>query len=111
VRELKKLAEIAALLSAGPEVDLAHLPAASHAAPRPPPAASPTVPPPAPPRDAGAELRPMREALRETEREIILGALERTQGNQSQAAKLLGMSRHAFLRRLDEYGVVRPRKR
>ena len=37
--------------------------------------------------------------------------LEQTGGNQTRAAKLLGMSRRTFVKRLDEYGVPRPRKR
>jgi len=32
-------------------------------------------------------------------------------GNQSRAAKLLGMPRPTLLKRLDAYGIVRPRKK
>ncbi|ODA40086.1 Response regulator of zinc sigma-54-dependent two-component system [Desulfosporosinus sp. BG] len=31
--------------------------------------------------------------------------MEHTGGNQSQAAKQLGLSRHAFLYRLEKYGI------
>jgi DNA-binding NtrC family response regulator len=45
------------------------------------------------------------------EREQIEQALERTAGNQTEAAKLLGISRRGLLNKLDKYGVGRPRKR
>jgi transcriptional regulator with GAF, ATPase, and Fis domain len=44
------------------------------------------------------------------ERQRILQALEECGGNQSRAAKLLGMSRNTLLSRLDDYGLPRPRK-
>jgi DNA-binding NtrC family response regulator len=44
------------------------------------------------------------------ERERILQALARCDGNQTQAADLLGISRRTLLRRLDEYQLPRPRK-
>lgn len=40
------------------------------------------------------------------ERGLILAALERTGGNRKEAAKLLGVSRATFYRRLTEYGLV-----
>lgn len=41
----------------------------------------------------------------------ILAALEQTGGNQTAAAKLLGMARRTFIVRLEQYGIARPRKR
>ncbi|HEY0482646.1 MAG TPA: sigma 54-interacting transcriptional regulator [Kofleriaceae bacterium] len=47
----------------------------------------------------------------ELERRRILETLERTGGNQTQAARLLGISRMTLSQRLDDYGVPRPRKK
>jgi DNA-binding NtrC family response regulator len=46
----------------------------------------------------------------ELERERILQALDACGGNQSRAAKVLGMNRGTLIRRLESYGVPRPRK-
>jgi transcriptional regulator with GAF, ATPase, and Fis domain len=45
------------------------------------------------------------------ERERIASALAQSGGNQTEAAKLLGISRRTLSSRLDELGIVRPRKR
>ena len=44
-------------------------------------------------------------------REFISCALESTAGNQTQAAKVLGISRRALVNRLEDYGLPRPRQR
>jgi len=46
----------------------------------------------------------------EGERERILWALERCAGNQTKAARLLGISRRTLVARLEEYNLPRPRK-
>lgn len=46
-----------------------------------------------------------------SERERIIQALSQCAGNQSQAAKLLGISRRTLSSRLDRYHIPRPRKR
>jgi transcriptional regulator with GAF, ATPase, and Fis domain len=58
-------------------------------------------------RAPGRKLRTEMDAI---ERERILAALEQCGGNQSRAARVLGMARRTLLVRLDEYGVTRPRK-
>jgi transcriptional regulator with GAF, ATPase, and Fis domain len=57
--------------------------------------------------DAPGNLRGAVDAF---ERERIVTTLEQCGGNQSRAARMLGLSRRSLLRRLDEYGVPRPRK-
>jgi two-component system response regulator AtoC len=52
----------------------------------------------------------LRDEIAETERRRILDALEECGGNQSRAAKMLGISRRTLINRLDDYGVARPRK-
>jgi len=44
------------------------------------------------------------------ERQRILETLEQCGGNQTRAAKLLGISRGKLIARLDSYGIARPRK-
>ena len=44
-------------------------------------------------------------SLDELEKSLLRQALEQTEGNQSQAAKKLGLSRHAFLYRLEKHGI------
>ena len=59
------------------------------------------------PRAAQTQLP---EQIDKLERSRILGALDAAGGNQSQAARALGISRKTLIRRLDKYGVPRPRK-
>ena len=74
------------------------------------------MPPPPPPRSGtGYALRegpfsapPVERA---SERERILEALDRCGGNQTRAARLLGVSRRTLINRLEEYDLPRPRKR
>src|SRR5437764_5477802 len=54
--------------------------------------------------------RPVRGASNAAERERIIAALNACAGNQSRAAKLLGIPRRTFLTKLDGYGIPRPKK-
>ena len=114
VRELKNFIERAVLVAPGTELLPEHLPVQRMAStlplhrigsePAPPPSHShahshsPTVPPPPP----GSSF--------DEERERILAVLAECGGNQSRAAKALGISRTTLVARLDGYGVPRPRK-
>ncbi len=97
VRELKNAIECAVLLCPGESIGPEHLPARVMKRAQ----AAPTGT-----RAAGS----LHEEVQELERARILEALERTGGNQSRAARELGISRRLLLERLDAYGAPRPRK-
>jgi transcriptional regulator with GAF, ATPase, and Fis domain len=59
------------------------------------------------PRERKPNLKSEIEAF---EKQRILDALERCGGNQTKAARRLGMSRRTLVSRLEEYGLPRPRK-
>jgi two-component system, NtrC family, response regulator AtoC len=112
VRELRNVIERAVLLARGAPIGIEHVSASAAFTPsiststststdRPPPLAAPLAAPP------GGDLRSQLDAI---ERERILAALVECNGNQSQAAKLLGMPRRTFLSRLDALQIPRPRK-
>jgi len=67
---------------------------------------SASAPPPA--RAPGADLRSEIEAL---ERARVSEALQTCAGNQSEAARILGMSRRTLVKRLSSWGFPRPRAR
>ncbi len=58
--------------------------------------------------EGATNLREERDAA---ERRTILEALEKTDGNQTKAAELLGISRRTLVSRLQEYGMTKPRKK
>ena len=94
VRELRNVIERALLLCDGPASLLPeHLPRRRRH-----PAVAPA------PRGAAAT------APAGDERARILAALAACAGNQSRAARQLGISRKVLIARLDQYGVARPRK-
>jgi two-component system response regulator AtoC len=110
IRELRNTIERAALLSSGGAIRPSHLVLESTRD------SSPTIPvertpnprissPTLPPGDGS-----LASAVAELERQRILDALEQCGGNQTRAARLLGISRNTLLARLDEYGLPRPRK-
>jgi transcriptional regulator with PAS, ATPase and Fis domain len=66
-----------------------------------------TPPPPPPPVNLATTVRREVASL---ERERIIAALAQTAGNQTHAAKLLGISRATFVTKLALYGIDRPRK-
>ncbi len=63
------------------------------------------------PPDARIDKGRLMRMDSETERALILQALEQAGGNQSKASEILGISRRTLINRLDEYGLKRPRKR
>jgi two-component system, NtrC family, response regulator AtoC len=116
VRELRNVMERAVVLCAESTIRPEYLPpslTSARIAPVEPPRA-PTLPSAATrPAPAPAEVDPVRHhaQLESLERARIVEALDRCSGNQTQAAKLLGMSRRTLVARLTELDLPRPRKR
>ncbi len=132
IRELRNIMERAVLLSNGDKIALEHFPEDKLAstfkmskvtvAPVAPPL-EPSAPAPRPTtsvwsnpgrsrKRASTEVQAidLKGGVDEREREIIKDALARSRGNQTQAAKLLGISRRTLISRIEKYGLPRPRK-
>jgi len=98
IRELRNTMDRAALLADRGPIGAEHLPAATRRGTARPPAATPA---PAPIAEATGDG---------DERQRIVEALERCVGNQTRAAKLLGVSRRTLVTKMDLYRLPRPRK-
>lgn len=88
VRQLKNAVERAVIVARGHQIELSDLPdevAAGVLQPEP------------------AQRRTLR--LRDLEREAISEALERSEGNKSEAARLLGISRKALYKKIEDYSI------
>jgi two-component system response regulator AtoC len=94
VRELIHVLERAAVLCGGDVIDVANLPESVRAPKRSESAI------------ADDEIVPLREAVAQVERRMILRALERTRGNRSEAARQLGIARAQLYAKLEEYGIA-----
>jgi DNA-binding NtrC family response regulator len=104
IRELRNVMERAVLLCAGPTIEPEHLPREKLAAlwVTPPAAGAPAPAAAAPaPASTGGDA----------ERQRIIDALAECGGNQTRAAKLLGISRRTLLYRLDAMAIARPQKK
>ncbi len=100
VRELKNFIERAVLVAPGAELSPEHFPVQRMAS---------TLPL----HHVGREARetvPVPAESGDAERDRVLAALAECGGNQSRAAKALGISRTTLVTRLNDYGVPRPRK-
>jgi DNA-binding NtrC family response regulator/pSer/pThr/pTyr-binding forkhead associated (FHA) protein len=115
IRELRNSIERALLLSSGRAIQPSHLglEADRHGLrdtrPTLPviPAAMPIDPATEPPQRSSASLA---NEVAELERKRIIETLERCGGNQSQAARELGVSRGTLIARMEAYAIRRPRK-
>ena len=97
IRELKNMMERAVLLCTGPLLDTDCLPMDKLGASL----SSPGMPGAAPDSQPGGPP---------DERQRIIDALASCAGNQSRAAKILGIPRRTFVARLDQYKIPRPKK-
>ncbi len=103
VRELRNVVTRAATLCSGTAIDAEQLALGVRA-------------PSSAPLPVAADLSGMagnsvRRELRAFEKERILAALAKTDGNQTRAAVLLGLSRRTLTNKLNAYDIDRPRKR
>jgi two-component system, NtrC family, response regulator AtoC len=108
VRELRNVIERALLLSGAGPIGIKHLPTA-HAGLGDAPATS-REPVPAPIATSAPAAAALRSAVADTEREQILRALEACGGNQTRAAKMLGIARGTLLARMRAFELPRPRR-
>jgi DNA-binding NtrC family response regulator len=99
IRELRNAIERAVVMCTEPAILPEHLPPALRAARTP-------VAAPAPP-GAPANLQIEMQSI---ERERIVAALDRCDGNQSEAARQLGMPRRTLVARLGKLGLTRRRR-
>jgi transcriptional regulator with PAS, ATPase and Fis domain len=99
IRELRNVVERAVYLTTDSAIRREHLPL--EVLTRPPPAA----PPPVAALSSGEPA-----ASGDDDRSRLIDALLRCGGNQTEAARLLGISRRTLVSRLTTYGLPRPRK-
>jgi transcriptional regulator with PAS, ATPase and Fis domain len=107
IRELRNTIERAVLLCGNGPILSEHLPTEKMGATLPPIAARPI---PVSVEQPASDQEGLHVQVGALERQRILDALEKCGGNQTKAAKLLGISRNTLISRLDAYGIPRPKK-
>jgi DNA-binding NtrC family response regulator len=98
IRELRNVIERAVVLCSGKIITMQHLPIDKMGL---------VI---QPGRDARGMMAGLSGEAR-VERDRIMAALDQCAGNQSHAAKLLGISRATLIKRIETYGLPRPRPR
>ena len=96
IRELRNFCERMLVLHGGEEIQLHQLPAEFDTAGGAPEQAQPH----------GFKLPQSGIRLDELEKDLLQQALHQSAGNQSKAARLLGLTRDAFLYRLKKYSIA-----
>jgi two-component system response regulator AtoC len=97
IRELRNAIERAMILGTGERIEVQDLPAELQ-----PGRAKPTT------ADGVVQLPPQGVRLEEIEEELVRKALERTRGNQSAAARLIGVTRDQLRYRMERMGLLPP---
>jgi two-component system response regulator AtoC len=92
VRELFHVLQRAAVLSGGEVIDVPDLPENVRGGPQ----SAPSAP---------EEVLPLREAVADLEKRMIVRALERAGGNRSEAARQLGIGRPLLYAKMEQYGL------
>jgi transcriptional regulator with PAS, ATPase and Fis domain len=128
IRELRNAIERAVLLAGSGAIQTEHFPVEKMTATVSTPLSSPSsapplghgaavvigkatlVPPAMPDDESSSPGDRLRQQVKDLEREHILSALTRCGGNQTRAAKELGISRRTLINRLQEYNIPRPLK-
>jgi two-component system response regulator AtoC len=109
IRELRHLVMRAVTLNPEvPELRASHLQALPAHASGPSSLGTPLAAPTSAP--SASTTSQLRTSLDTLERDRILEALRQTSGNQTEAAKLLGIGRRTLLTKLDRHAIQRPRK-
>jgi DNA-binding NtrC family response regulator len=96
IRELRNAVERAMLLASGDWLEPADFPL--------------TVPAAAGKAGGDFQLPPHGVDLESLEHSLVVQALERSGGNQTRAATLLGMNRDQIRYRIEKYGLIRPQQ-
>jgi DNA-binding NtrC family response regulator len=104
VRELRNVIDRAVLLCASGAITLEHLPLEKMRHVVVPGPTSPPLP------EAPAPTDPLQAAFDARERQRVTEALAQCGGNQTRAARMLGISRGTLMARIQAFGLTRPRK-
>jgi two-component system, NtrC family, response regulator AtoC len=106
VRELKNVIERAAVLCRSNVIEPADLPRSVHMpAPAPVPAAGSSPPSSSGSEPPGASNLPFKDRMREFEAELIRQALERSDGNRTKTAELLGLPLRTLNHKMKSLGI------
>jgi len=102
VRELESVIQRGVALCQGPKITSANL-AVGIAPSR---SSRPSNYTPRPPFHSGAGLRPLKEALEEPEKQIIIQALRALNWNRQETARVLDINRTTLYKKMKKYGLL-----
>src|SRR5262249_35766207 len=105
VPELENAVQRAVLQARGPRIEPAHL--SLHVSP-PPREMAPTRrgPAAAPPKSGPMGILPLKEALEEPEKQLILQALQALSWNRQETARVLDINRTTLYKKMKKYGLL-----